>query len=859
MNADDWAVCVGIQHYAAEKQLASLPGASNDARAIHDWLTSPNGGGVPAEQATLILSEPPNPEGGGQPTSAQIEVVLRGLYRRASDSSDDGKGFRAGRRLWLFYSGHGLGFPLDEDTGLVTADAYPPNDLPHVAGRAWAQLFRVSAAFDEVILFMDCCRTEANRVPLIKPPLRELRVTAPGRMMAAYAVAQNRAAFEDVVDGKPRGRFTLTLEKMLREPPERPVTARRFLELLENEYPGVDPYPPRRQQDDFTLFGAGASIPATQEPSMLIAHGETTFNLAQRLAQALPAQALVEWAGDVTKRSAESFTAINDLIVTRSLDAPALEQLMMHVKPSRTIFLGETDREVSKLSGVRFVQRSPAFDHQPEMYRATIEETLAAFRGTLAVEAHEAMAHLRVWGADGHVVGDGYGRLTLSELPVGSYRVRASLGPIFTESVAVVELDSHATVLLAPLISAPKASDERAYVFSPLTSTPARQVLSVELSNGAIALSVPTLPGWRTQVFAAEAGYSSLSIRMLPPDHEANAVLPTDLVRESLRLALATPAWAAPAPSASELENDPIALLLAAALQLRNGAPADELVDAAAALLGDDDVDVRLLRGATTVTEPPLLSWTWRHRLQRNELMVEPNSPADAIVGRQCMTDPWLAWTSEAVSGGRWLAQLATVLWPGWNTLPDRELVVDGLDAAALALGAPASSLRALAWKAPPVDRLVQHECVAFVGASNDQLAAALVVAFVERKQRKWKQLDLWSLSDAPLASLISAGRTGRPLIAARDRAEEQLRALLELVADDYTMRRYDGFMIGEKTYFASLWDWQASGGYVHVSERVQADVKTSAAENLVWTGEAAPSRFTEVVRAYDLLRSSYG
>ena len=182
---DDWALCVGIQHYSAESKLAELPGAIRDAEAIHAWLLDQAGGEVPAQQAKLIRSTPQANDQEPSPTADAIEAFLRSLYRRATASSAQGNGFRAGRRLWMFYSGHGLGFLDDpQDNGLLTADAFPPNDLPHVAGRAWAELFAISAAFEEVVLFMDCCRTEANRISLRHPALKQMRADPPGRSRA---------------------------------------------------------------------------------------------------------------------------------------------------------------------------------------------------------------------------------------------------------------------------------------------------------------------------------------------------------------------------------------------------------------------------------------------------------------------------------------------------------------------------------------------------------------------------------------------------------------------------------------------------------------------------------------------------
>ena len=63
---------------------------------------------------------------------------------------------RIGRRLWIFFAGHGATADLDEVCFLTTEAT---DDAPeHVPGRRIANLFRGGALFQEVILCMDCCR-----------------------------------------------------------------------------------------------------------------------------------------------------------------------------------------------------------------------------------------------------------------------------------------------------------------------------------------------------------------------------------------------------------------------------------------------------------------------------------------------------------------------------------------------------------------------------------------------------------------------------------------------------------------------------------------------------------------------------
>jgi hypothetical protein len=373
---------------------------------------------------------------------------------------------------------------------------------------------------------------------------------------------------------------------------------------------------------------------------------------------------------------------------------------------------------------------------------------------------------------------------------------------------------------------------------------------------------VPTVPGWRVEVFARPGlGSAGISLRMVPSSHPPGAPHPNDRLREALRLALAAPAWSGEGVGAEEVSGDPIAALLAAALRLRSGLPAEAWVDAAAAVLGDDDADVRLLRGATTLSSPAMLFFGWQHRLERGELAVVPGSSADAITGRQRIAAPWLTWNLDPKeSASAWLANVAQSVWPGWDVAPNPQVAVADLAVAACALCAPAESVRALTYKSPPVDRLVQHQRIAFVGATNDQLPAALAVAFVERGKRRWPRLEIWSLEDRLLHSVVSHGETGEALLARRDRAEEQLSALLAVVADESSLERYDGFEVDGAWHFASLWDWEAPGGYVHTSAyygRGQ-ELRIAPAENLEWTSSEPPPGYAKASTAYTALRARH-
>src|SRR5262245_22156757 len=109
MANNDWALTVGIRFYPA---LGDLDGPENDATAFHAWVPSPAGGGVPAAQATLMLSSQFGPPfaspSQAAPTAVEIQRFFERLEDVATDNDKKGNGAVVGRRLYLYFAGHGF-------------------------------------------------------------------------------------------------------------------------------------------------------------------------------------------------------------------------------------------------------------------------------------------------------------------------------------------------------------------------------------------------------------------------------------------------------------------------------------------------------------------------------------------------------------------------------------------------------------------------------------------------------------------------------------------------------------------------------------------------------------------------------
>lgn len=165
---DDHAIIVGINRYRTGIA-APLMGAVNDAKLFHEWATSPEGGGLNPANAKLILSPNDGPFV-PSPSRDEIETEIREFYERGFLT-----GQPVGRRLYLFMAGHGIAPPDGNDCSLITANSYA-NPYWVVQGGFTADRIRKQPFFEEVVLFMACCRdvdgsTQSNGLPGVGQPL----------------------------------------------------------------------------------------------------------------------------------------------------------------------------------------------------------------------------------------------------------------------------------------------------------------------------------------------------------------------------------------------------------------------------------------------------------------------------------------------------------------------------------------------------------------------------------------------------------------------------------------------------------------------------------------------------------------
>ena len=276
VNDRDYGIVVGIDHYPG---LGSLEGAQRDAESFAGWLVEPDGGGLPAGNVRTILTShyhPPFPDrpAMADPNAQRFNAAICDLLM---DGAEVYRPLPIGRRLYLYFSGHGFQGSSDwEEAALYAANA--TRIMPeHIPGTRVANAVKAAAAFEEIVLIMDCCR-DVTLTGRISDPFLCLLPNAPQAAMVrtcfAYAVPRGSQARErQIVAGGPvQGVFTYTLLDALRRAPGDglgKVTGQAIKNYIHNMWPDVAPDDagPRIEVDNVNdiLFAVRPSAPSDQE------------------------------------------------------------------------------------------------------------------------------------------------------------------------------------------------------------------------------------------------------------------------------------------------------------------------------------------------------------------------------------------------------------------------------------------------------------------------------------------------------------------------------------------------------------------------------------------------------------------
>jgi hypothetical protein len=240
----DYAIIAGITRYP---YLNDLDGPERDATAFYDWVISPTGGQVLPQNVWLIrTSDFKDP---AEPTELRIDDAFTELYLLAQK-----RGGVLGRRLYIFLAGHGFAQDLSE-ASLLTANARQKLYSHHIPGRKYADWFRASAYFEEIALFVDCCRNIHKRAPPKTVPFEE-SFNVEGQKVSwvyAYASQLGQASLEGPSSGFTHGLFSEALLEGLRKARDdqgliTPASLKNFI----LNYPSLRKY--QQQQEPYITF-----------------------------------------------------------------------------------------------------------------------------------------------------------------------------------------------------------------------------------------------------------------------------------------------------------------------------------------------------------------------------------------------------------------------------------------------------------------------------------------------------------------------------------------------------------------------------------------------------------------------------
>jgi uncharacterized caspase-like protein len=214
MAVDDKGIVVGITNYPG---ITTLKGPEADAEDFYDWLTSPSFGDVPSARVEKIVTSryatSPKP-------TEEVAQAFDDLHAEAFAS---GIPKRLGRRLYVYAAGHGAGLnfrddPDQSDAALLVANATMVNAI-HVMTKIRALYFLNAAIFDEIVVFMDCCRNPLFLNPNYPSYVNAVDINKLGkerRKFFAFATRWGLNSREKQFNGVTRGIFTTALTKGLR-------------------------------------------------------------------------------------------------------------------------------------------------------------------------------------------------------------------------------------------------------------------------------------------------------------------------------------------------------------------------------------------------------------------------------------------------------------------------------------------------------------------------------------------------------------------------------------------------------------------------------------------------------------------
>jgi hypothetical protein len=223
---EDYAIIVGISKYPlmqVDGQSRDLDGPANDVKVMTEWLVGQ--AGVPCENVVVMSSDSwgNNCQEVSQwalspsPTRNDLYSLLEKHVQQSAIRIHTGNP-RIGRRLWVYMAGHGFA-PLSatRDICILSADSLPQTLVRNVCLTRWVDWIAEDLAFDEVVMFLDCCaEIAAALTPGLPQAHNVIRRPEPARRLMIAAAQFSKQTFEQAdSNGKVLGVFTQHLLKAL--------------------------------------------------------------------------------------------------------------------------------------------------------------------------------------------------------------------------------------------------------------------------------------------------------------------------------------------------------------------------------------------------------------------------------------------------------------------------------------------------------------------------------------------------------------------------------------------------------------------------------------------------------------------
>jgi hypothetical protein len=206
----DKAIVVGIGSYpkfgADGISPNDLPGAIADADAVADWLAH-----TAHAQVTKITSVGRNGVPWNVTSVRPVDWDVKEEFRPFVTSDAP----KVADRLYVYMAGHGLA-PDARSRCLILANAEGIRWVPNIEAPAWIDWFANQTHFDELVLWMDCCGTQALEYSPGRPfelPNTASRTPPPAKVFMAFGSGMGRSSYEGPIGpgGTTRGLFTARL------------------------------------------------------------------------------------------------------------------------------------------------------------------------------------------------------------------------------------------------------------------------------------------------------------------------------------------------------------------------------------------------------------------------------------------------------------------------------------------------------------------------------------------------------------------------------------------------------------------------------------------------------------------------